>query len=240
MLNDRAQTYQLPEPTEPTTQPATLPTPTRALTPEARLAQGGPKALSDEELVAVLLGGKAGRAGARKSLREAGTLRQLCGDALDPVGAHHYGAGVHAKLTAAIELGRRLQRPREDAAFVRTPEDGYRLLAPELSGLPHEVFHVVALNPRNEVLRSVRVAEGTVSQCAVDPRRIFGLAVTCRATGLVLAHNHPSGDPEPSDDDRQLTRQLVRGAELLGVRIVDHLVIGAGTYVSLAERGLMR
>jgi DNA repair protein RadC len=100
--------------------------------------------------------------------------------------------------------------------------------------------HVLCLNSRNVLLRQVRVAEGSVDQCHVDPREALAPAIACRATGIVLVHNHPSGDPEPSVNDVALTRQLREAGRLLCIRLLDHLVIGDRGYVSMLSRGLLR
>jgi DNA repair protein RadC len=99
------------------------------------------------------------------------------------------------------------------------------------------VFHVLSFNMRNVLLADARVAVGTVDSCPVDPREVFRAALASRATCVVLAHNHPSGDPEPSSLDVKLTARLVSGAELMGIRVLDHLVVGDGSYVSFHERG---
>jgi DNA repair protein RadC len=103
--------------------------------------------------------------------------------------------------------------------------------------LKREQFHVLAFNCRNVLVHEATVAHGTVSACPVDPREVFGPAITHRASAVVLAHNHPSGDPEPSAEDLALTRQLVEAGRLLHVRVLDHLIIGDGRYVSLLARG---
>ncbi len=100
------------------------------------------------------------------------------------------------------------------------------------------MFHVLCVNSANTLLRDVRVAEGSANMCPVDPRDIFAPALACRAVGIIVAHNHPSGDPTPSQQDIHLTRHLARGAELLGLRLLDHVVVGDG-YVSFLERGLL-
>ena len=142
-----------------------------------------------------------------------------------------------AQVLAALELGRRVQRAVETRPKLRTPLEIYRYLTPSLAALRREVFHVLAFNTRNVLLHDARVAEGTANSCPVDPRDVFRTAMTAKATGIVLAHNHPSGDPEPSAADVALTRQLVNGGRLLGIRVMDHLVVGDGAFVSMMARG---
>ncbi|QDE89011.1 hypothetical protein BHS06_08590 [Myxococcus xanthus] len=144
-----------------------------------------------------------------------------------------------AQALAALELGRRSQRAGERRPRLRTPKEIAAYLAPVLGALRREVFHVLCFNARNVLLHDARVAEGTMNTCPVDPREVFAAALTSRATSIVLAHNHPSGDPEPSVQDLGLTRHLVAGAQLLNIKVLDHVVMGDGGYVSMLERGLM-
>ncbi|NVJ16713.1 RadC family protein, partial [Myxococcus sp. AM010] len=144
-----------------------------------------------------------------------------------------------AQALAALELGRRSQRAGERRPKLRTPKEIAAYLAPALGALRREVFHVLCFNARNVLLHDARVAEGTMNTCPVDPREVFAAALTSRATSIVLAHNHPSGDPEPSVQDLGLTRHLVAGAQLLNIKVLDHVVMGDGGYVSMLERGLL-
>ncbi|WP_426750017.1 RadC family protein [Myxococcus sp. Y35] len=144
-----------------------------------------------------------------------------------------------AQVLAALELGRRSQRAGERRPKLRTPREIAAYLGPVLGALRREVFHVLCFNARNVLLHDARVAEGSMNACPVDPREVFAAALTARATAIVLAHNHPSGDPEPSVQDVALTRHLVEGAQLLNLKVLDHVVMGDGGYVSMLERGLL-
>lgn len=150
------------------------------------------------------------------------------------------GAARSAALAAAFELGRRAgrDRPRE-LETVEGPEDAAGLFAPFLEGLPQEAVAVLHLGGRHQVLRAEVVALGSLNTAAVQPREVFRTAVKVGAAAVVLAHNHPSGDPEPSDDDLRLTRRLRRCGETLGIELLDHLVIGEGRWVSMRERRLL-
>lgn len=209
----------------------------------SRLHRLGAAALTDRELLG-LLWGEAEVEGERggpvpEALLEEG-LRSLAQH--DPFDLAEYpgvGPARAAQLVAALELGRRSQGPCEGRLRLRTPHEIYRYLAPRLASLRKEVFHVLCFNGRNVLLRDVRVAEGSGTACPVDPREVFAAALSSRATAIVLAHNHPSGDPEPSDADLTLTRQLCGGAQLLNLGVLDHLVLGDGTYASMLERNLM-
>jgi DNA repair protein RadC len=145
-----------------------------------------------------------------------------------------------ARVLAAGELARRLHLTHDERVKLQTPQAIYEWAKKRLIGARREEFHVLCLNSRNGLLRHVRVAEGSVDQCHVDPREALAPAVASRATGIVLVHNHPSGDPEPSVQDVALTRQLREGGRLLCIRLLDHLVIGEKGYVSMLARGLIK
>ncbi len=207
-----------------------------------RLFKVGAVALTDLELLSVLLGvGARTRALAEELLLQSGGLKALVlKDPLELRAHRGLGPGRAAQVLAALELGRRAQRAPERRPRLRNPREIHRYLAPTLSALRREVFHVLCFNPRNVLLADVRVAEGTVNTCPVDPREVYAAALTTRASAIVLAHNHPSGDPEPSANDLALTAQLMDAGRLLGIKVLDHLVLGDGVYVSLLERGLLQ
>jgi DNA repair protein RadC len=214
----------------------------RADGPRERLLRLGASALSDPELLAVLLGtGIRGQPVVELSeslLAAGGGLKALVQqDPEELCDLPGLGPARAAQLLAALELGRRAQIAQEERPKLQTPQAIHEYLSPRLSALRREVFHVLCFNSRNVLLRDVRVAEGTMSSCPVDPREVFAAALASKATAIVLAHNHPSGDPTPSSPDVSLTLQLADGARLLGIKLLDHLVIGDGTYVSMLERG---
>jgi DNA repair protein RadC len=202
-----------------------------------RLMTLGANALTDAELVSVLTGLTEPDALARLL---AGGLRALLMEHPDVLVEHH-GLDSHtaARLMAAVELSRRLGGSTEKRPRLATPQAIYDWVRHRLVGLRTETFHVLCLNSRNVLIRHVCVAHGSVDQCQVDPREALAPAVACRATGIVLVHNHPSGDPEPSVNDVALTRQLREGARLLCIRLLDHLVLGESGYVSMLTRGLL-
>ncbi|MEN9797760.1 MAG: hypothetical protein RL653_1456 [Pseudomonadota bacterium] len=216
--------------------PGAKPLPTDAA--ELLLSEG-PQGLSDEALLSAVFGDDApGAARTSAALEEAGGLKALC--AREPSELISF-AGLDprrsAQLAAAVELGRRVMRTGDRRPVLKTPEEIFKHLAPGLCGLRREVFHVLCLNSRNVLLANVRVAQGGVNACPVDPREVFHAAICHKAAAVVLVHNHPSGDPSPSDSDLQLTRQLLQGARLLCLRVLDHLVIGDWTWSSMAQAG---
>ena len=201
-----------------------------------------PSALEDAELLGVLFGGRSRTVhGLGESLlAAAGGLRALA--SMEPgelCSAAGLGRERAAQVLAALELARRAHLAAEERPRLRTAGEVYRYLAPRLALLRHEVFHVLSFNTRNVLVGDARVAEGTTDACTVDPREVFRAALEARATALIFAHNHPSGDPEPSEADLALTRELQAGARIFHLRVLDHLVVGAGRYVSLARAGLL-
>ncbi len=221
--------------------------------PRERLAAVGPEVLSAAELVALLLGTGDGK---RSALALAESLLARFAGEHEPTGLRGLasapagelaelpglGPAKVGRLLAARELGRRLaERAGPGPATIGSADDAWRLLAPRLEGLDRERFVVVLLNRKHAVLSVEVVAIGTLDATIVHPREVFKPAIRRSAAAVLLAHNHPSGDPTPSPEDHVLTRRLLDAAEVLGLVVLDHVVIGAGRYVSLRETtGLWR
>lgn len=150
------------------------------------------------------------------------------------------GPAKAARIAAGLELGRRLQEEgRPDRPRIRAPGDVYRWFAPRLADLAAEEFHVLALDSQSGVLRDLFVTRGILNSSLVHPREVFRGAIAEAAAGIIVVHNHPSGDPTPSADDRAVTRQLLEAGRVLDLPVYDHVVIGHGRYVSFAESGLL-
>lgn len=128
---------------------------------------------------------------------------------------------------------------RLDGGKLRTPEDVVALLRPRVEREEVEVFYLLALNAQSELIDLQEISRGTVNSTLVHPPEVFRYAIHCLASGIIVAHNHPSGDPTPSPEDRAITRQLEAAGRLLDVRLCDHVVIGATSFVSFATAGLM-
>ncbi len=143
-----------------------------------------------------------------------------------------------AVLSACFELGRRLYRPEGGQRTLSQAQDVHAV-ARDLELVRQEHFVAFYLDARNRVLARETISVGSLSASIVHPREVFGPAIDRRAASLIVVHNHPSGDPEPSTDDLALTRRLVEAGDLLGIAVLDHLIIGRGTYVSLKSRGFM-
>lgn len=202
-----------------------------------RLMRLGASALSNNELLSLLL--RKGASARTADMTEHG-LRWLLTQPPEALVEFHGLEPLEvARVLACGELARRLHRSPDERPRLHSPTDIYAWARPRFVGLKREEFHVLCLNNRHTLLRHVRVTEGSVDQCQVDPREAFAPAVACRASCIVLLHNHPSGDPEPSTHDVALTRQLKEAARLLCIRLVDHLVLGDSGFVSMLQRGLL-
>jgi DNA repair protein RadC len=208
-----------------------------------RLLLAGTDALSTPELLEVLLEGPRGGAGAavRALLDGLGGPRGLARAAPGELArVRGVGPGRARRLLAALALGRRLaDAPLQRGQELKSTRQVYEAYAAELRAETRERFLIVLLDARHRVLKEEQVSLGTLTSSLVHPREVFVTAIRERAAGVVLLHNHPSGDPEPSPDDEAVTRRLVAAGELLGIPVLDHLVFGAGGYVSLLERGLI-
>jgi DNA repair protein RadC len=214
--------------------------------PRERLRSVGAAGLSTVELLAIVLGAGTAAGSALEVARsllaaEEGSLRRL---ALRPVGAltavQGVGGARAACVHAVLELGRRLAAEARDAgAPLRSPRDVYLAFAPRLEDLAVEEFHVAVLDAQHRLERDVLVTRGILNSSLVHPREVFREAIAERAAAIILVHNHPSGDPTPSADDRQVTEQLAAAGRLLDIPVHDHVIVGRGRYTSFAETGLL-
>lgn len=221
--------------------------------PQERLERYGPEALSDTELLAMML-----RSGTRNRdvlslsadvLRAAGGLSGLMGlsreDLLELDGIGRVKA---LQIQTVTELTRRILRSDslEREPVLDEPGQVYRHFRPLMHGWEVEKFYVCALNRRNRLIREILVTSGTATSSLVHPREVFREAIRCGATAVVAAHNHPSGDPSPSPADIQVTRQLKQAAQVLDIQLLDHLIVGNPDndprglgYYSFSEAGLI-
>jgi DNA repair protein RadC len=213
--------------------------------PRERLYHSGADALADAELLALQLGsGRRGQTAvevAREMLAAYGSLAGVAARELaELAGLPGVGRAKAARLASAFELTRRLRARTPGARTpLGSPSEVYAAFGPLMEDLTREVFRVALLDAQNGLLRDVVVSVGTLSTTLVHPREVFRPALLEPTASLILLHNHPSGDPTPSREDVRLTRQLVESARLLDLRLHDHVVIGQGTYVSMAERGII-
>ena len=218
----------------------------RAERPRERLLSLGPSALTAVELLAILLGTGTAR---RDALSVAGnllasaggTMRQL---ARRPPAALASVAGVGrvkaARVAAAVELARRLDREQRNLGEdIRSPADVHRRYGALLRDLVVEEFHLLTLDAQNRVTRETLITRGILNSSLVHPREVFRAAIAEAAAGIIVVHNHPSGNPAPSADDKTVTTQLVDAGRLLDMPVYDHVIVGGDGYFSFAEAGLL-
>lgn len=212
--------------------------------PRERLLKHGPAALSIPELLALVLG-RGGKnmpvlAISQSLLAKFGSLRGIASASVEQLG--QVGGIKTAKATqlrAVFELGRRLtEEPDQDKPAVGSPEDAVRQLLPRLKGKKKEHFVVVALDVRNRVLAMDEVSVGSLDTSIAHPREVFQKAISLGAASVIVAHNHPSGDPEPSDEDIRLTKRLVEAGGIVGIGVTDHIIVCDRTFLSLKGRNL--
>jgi len=209
--------------------------------PRERLIERGAHNLSDAELIAILLRvGRKGRSAvdvARDLIRDAGSLKALA-EKLPAELEKQSGvkAAKAATLLAAFELGRRmLAEPDRPHPQFRSSADVWHWFSPRRAGRRREIFEIALLNSTHRMIGRKVITVGTLNLALVHPRDVFREAIAEDAAGVVLIHNHPGGDPDPSDEDVALTRQLVRAGEAVGIPVLDHVILGAGRWFSFAD-----
>lgn len=219
--------------------------------PRERLQARGAAALGDAELIAILLRtGVKGQSAvqlARQLLKEFRALDELARVPLETLAkVKGVGATKAIQLKAAFELARRLAaRPREKQPVISSPEDAASLLREEVRLLDRELFQVLLLNTKNGLIKKCEISRGSLNASIVEPREVFKDAIAASAASVILAHNHPSGDPTPSSEDISITKRLVKAGELLNIAVLDHIILGQRTqdreqdFVSMKELGLM-
>lgn len=153
---------------------------------------------------------------------------------------HGIGKGKAARILAALELGKRVSsRPAANPVNVNSPEDIASLFMEEMRSLKQETFRCLLLNAKGDMISAENISVGELTSTLVHPREVFRPAIRKSAAAVILLHNHPSGDPKPSQEDLDTTVRLMECGRLMGIRVLDHLVIGDGTYVSMRELGVM-
>lgn len=215
--------------------------------PREKMMLHGAASLSYTELLAIIIGSGNQKASAieigkklldrvNNSLSDLGRLTLK-----DLRDIHGIGEARAFQLCAALELGRR-RREEEARKLVKitNSQNAFEYLLPNLEDIPHEEFWILVLNRNNLVLTKKRISIGGVSGTVVDPRIIFKIALEHLASGIVLCHNHPSGNLSPSNQDVELTRKMVSAGKFLDIHIIDHLIIGNGNYYSFCDQGLLK
>ena len=212
--------------------------------PRERLVKFGEQALSAQELLQLILGrGVAGESvaiTAQKLLSHFGSLQKLSEASIEELSSiKGIGLAKAAQIRAAFEIGRRLstQAPSYKSKELTDPEKVYRLIKSKLRDYHKEHFYIIALNSRNYSIAEVSV--GSLNASIVHPREVFAEAIKNKAASVVFAHNHPSDDPEPSEDDLLLTKKLVESGKILGIEVFDHIIVVKDDFFSFKNKGLI-
>lgn len=213
--------------------------------PREKLAANGRETLSNAELLGILIGNGTRSKSAVDLARDVlslanndiNTLAKL--SIKDLCTINGIGPAKAITLMAAIELGGRRKKAETNDSFIRKSKDAYDFFGPMLQDKDYEEFWILMLNNNNKILRPYRVSEGGISQTVADPKRIYKAAIENNASQLVLCHNHPSGNLQPSPADRSLTNKLIAAGKNLDIKVIDHIIVTDGGYYSFADEGLI-
>lgn len=214
--------------------------------PREKLLEQGAKSLSNAELLALLI--ESGTGGitavdlAKRLLTEHRDLNMLASKGVEElIRMKGIGPARGARILAAFEIGRRAHAGRiEKRTKIGSPVDIVQHYLSKFGKLKREVFSVVLLDSGNRIIRDVTITQGTLNASVVHPREVFKAAVDHLAAGVVLLHNHPSGEPFPSEDDKYITSQLVEAGKMMGIPILDHIILADSQYFSFAKEGLLK
>ena len=214
--------------------------------PREKMLEKGREALSDAELIAILIGSGNSNETAvdlsRRILKGANdnliNLSQMSINELTSFNG--IGEAKAVSIVAALELGRR-RRFAEAAQqpIIHNSKEAFEHFYIRMSDIEHEQFWIMLLNPANKVIKVTRISVGGVNGILADPKRIFKIAIDNQATAIMLCHNHPSGSVKPSDSDKALTRNIVNAGKMLEIKILDHIIVGINNYFSFADSGMI-
>jgi DNA repair protein RadC len=213
--------------------------------PRERLQRFGTEALSAQEILALILGrgiaGESVTVTAQRLLSQFGSLKGMASASLEEL-AQVKGIGLAkaSQIKAAFELVNRLEGYPElgKKPLVKTPDEAVRLVKGRLKNKKKEHFLVLLLDTRSQLIKTSEISVGSLDASIVHPREVFKEALSASAASVIFVHNHPSGDPEPSEDDIKLTERLAQAGEIMGIDVLDHIIIGDKKYLSLKREGL--
>lgn len=213
--------------------------------PRERLVKDGAQVLSDAQLLAILLRTGSSRVNAVQLaidiLEQFNSLPNLVNLSIHELcSIRGIGTAKAAQLKAAVELGRRsLAPPLVNGAKLGSSQDVFKHFSPLLKHAKKEVFKSILLDQKNKIIRDVTISEGSLTATVVHPREVFNPAVRDSAASVIFLHNHPTGDPTPSLEDKEITQRLVAAGELMGIKVLDHVIIG-DTFFSFADAGYIK
>lgn len=216
--------------------------------PRERLAQLGAEALSAQELLAIVLGrgvkGESVTDLVQTLLKKFGNLRNMSAATLPQLrNIKGIGPAKATQLKAVFELSRRLEREnnagQEHKNIIRTPQEVVGLVRNKLKDQKKEHFLLISLDRRNQIIDIQTISIGSLDSSIVHPREVFKAAISDIAASVILVHNHPSGNTEPSDEDIKLTRRLAESGSTLGIAVLDHIIVGDSSYCSMKDRGIL-
>jgi DNA repair protein RadC len=213
--------------------------------PRERLQKFGAEALSAQELLALVIGRGIPKKSvmniAQELLTRFGNIKAISQATIEELSQiKGIGLAKAAQIKACFELGRREELEPELKNFdIKDPEALVKVIRASIKDKAKEHFKLILLNPRNKIIGISTISIGTLNASLVHPREVFKDAIVHTAASVVLAHNHPSGDPEPSEDDIKITKKLVESGKILGIDVIDHIVVGKNSFLSFKERGLI-
>lgn len=215
--------------------------------PRERLQKFGAEALSAQEILALILGrgigGESVMVTAQRLLSQFGSIKGIAGASLEELAqVRGIGLAKASQIKAAFELANRLEGYPElgKKPVVKTPDDVVSLVRGRLKGKKKEHFLALLLDTRGQLIKISEISIGSLDSSIVHPREVFKEAISASAASVVFAHNHPSGVPEPSEDDVKLTERLAETGEVMGIEVLDHIIISDNNYVSLKREGLLK